>query len=254
MPDPDGRRRILILGGTAEARRLADAVDFRHGDAVDLITALAGRLERRPILAGRMRVGGFGGSEGLASYLDSERIDLLIDATHPFASVMSHHAEAAAARAGVPRLMLVRPAWRTVPGDDWRDVGDLAAAAALLPSLGSNAFLTTGIGGLAAFAAVPGAWYLVRLMEPAKATLPLPRYETVIGKPPFDREAERRLMTDHRIAAVVTKNSGGAATEAKLTAARDLGLPVIMVQRPVPPPGERVESVDTALDWLTRRL
>lgn len=254
MPDPDGLPRVLILGGTAEARQLADAVTERHGGAIDLITALAGRLERRPALSGRMRVGGFGGSEGLADYLGAEKIDLLIDATHPFASVMSHHACEAARRAGVPRLMLVRPAWRAGSGDDWREVEGMAAAAALLPSLGPRAFLTTGIGGLDAFAAVADAWYLVRLMEPAKTPLPLPRYETVIGRPPYDHAAECRLMSDHRIAAVVSKNSGGAATEAKLTAARELGLPVVMVRRPAPPPGERVESVAAALDWLTRGL
>ena len=246
--------RILILGGTAEARRLADTVAERHGDAVDLITALAGRLGRKPHVAGRMRVGGFGGITGLADYLRNENVDLLVDATHPFASIVSYHAAEAAMRTGVARLVLSRPPWRAETGNDWREVDDLAVAAHLLPSLGTRFFLTTGIGGLVAFGSVAEAWYLVRLMEPPREPLPLPRYESVIGKPPYDHSEERRLMQHHRIDAVVTKNSGGAATQAKLVAARELGLPVVMIRRPDPPGGEQVESVADALTWLERRL
>jgi precorrin-6A/cobalt-precorrin-6A reductase len=150
--------------------------------------------------------------------------------------------------------MLVRAPWQAGPSDDWRTADNLAAAARLLPSLGTRFFLTTGIGGLDAFASVADAWYLVRLMEPAMAPLPLPRYEAVIGKPPYDHDEEHRLIAEHRIDAVVSKNSGGAATGAKLAAARDLGLPVVMVRRPDLPGGERVETVEAALGWLERRL
>ena len=254
MPDPSGRPRILILGGTVEARQLADAVVGRYGDAADPISALAGRLERRPQLSGRMRVGGFGGIAGMVTYLRDERIDLLVDATHPFASIVSRHAEEAAEQANVPRLTLVRPPWRAGDGDDWREVDDMATAATLLPSLGSRFFLTTGVGGLAAYAAVADAWFLVRLMEAAKTSLPLPRHATVLGKPPYVAGEERRLMTEYGIEAVVSKNSGGAAPEAKVVAARDLGLPVVMVRRPNPPRGERVETVAAALGWLERRI
>ncbi|MDA0675613.1 MAG: cobalt-precorrin-6A reductase [Proteobacteria bacterium] len=254
MPAPDGRFRLLILGGTAEAAAFARGVADRWGGNIDMITALAGRLGRRPNLAGRMRVGGFGGTDGLTTYIKDESIDAMVDATHPFAAIMSAHAEEAAERTTVPRLVLCRPPWQSQAGDDWRTAPNIAEAARLVPTIGSRAFLTTGIGGLDAFAAARGAWFLVRLMAPPKEALPLAQCETVIGRPPYKLEDERRLIGDYNIAVTVSKNSGGVATEAKLTAAREAGIPVIMVERPQPPGGEIVADVDTALSWIAARI
>jgi precorrin-6A/cobalt-precorrin-6A reductase len=223
------------------------------GPRLDVLTSLAGRLPTRPVLPGRLRVGGFGGADGLAAFLGAERIDLLVDATHPFAETISHHAADASAVAGVPRLMLVRPAWQAAPGDRWLPVENLAQAAALLPGLARRVWLTIGAGGLEAFSAVPDTWFLVRLFAAPAEPLPLPRCQTIIARPPFTPSGERALIDRHGIEALVAKNAGGP-TEAKLAAARELGLPVVIVRRPPQPAGEVVGGVDDALAWLRRRL
>lgn len=254
MPAPDGRFRLMILGGTAEAAALARDVANRWGGKIDMITALAGRLGRRPDLPGRLRIGGFGGTDGLAAYLESENIDALVDATHPFAAIISVHAEDAANQVGVPRLALLRAPWRAQTGDDWRPAPNLTEAAHMIPAIGARAFLTTGIGGLESFAAIPETWYLVRLMAPPKQPPPLRHHETVIGRPPYALESERRLLREHDIAVTVTKNSGGGATEAKLTAAREAGIPVIMIERPPPPGGETAGDVESTMAWIAARI
>ena len=164
---PELTPRVLILGGTTEGRLLAGALD---GWAV--ISSLAGRTSRPLLPPGEVRVGGFGGVDGLAAYLRERRIDALVDATHPFAATMTAHAVAAAAVTGVPLLVLRRPGWVAGPGDDWHRVPDLREAAARLPGLGDRAFLTTGRQGIAAFAAVDGCWFLARSVEPPAPPVP----------------------------------------------------------------------------------
>lgn len=238
--------RILILGGTADAARLARALAERPGLAV--ISSLAGRTDAVPALPGRVRVGGFGGAGGLAEYLRNEAIDRVVDATHPFAARISAHAAEACRAMDVPRLMLVRPGWQQVAGDRWVEVDDMAAAAAALPGLGRRAFLTVGIGEVAAFAPVRGVWFLVRLL--AEQALPLADYAVVTGRGPFDAHAEQKLMAAHGVDVVVSKASGGSATYGKISAARELGLPVLMVRRPPLPEGEQVDSVAAILEWI----
>jgi precorrin-6A/cobalt-precorrin-6A reductase len=245
--------RLLILGGTAEAAALARAAAAAFGERLDLVTSLAGRLPTLPDLPGRLRIGPFGGSQGLARYLQAAPIDLIIDATHPFAATISHHAAVAAAVTGTPRLLLVRPAWRPTDGDRWLDACDLPAAAMLLRGLAKRVFLATGAGGLDAFSSLRDLWFLVRVFAAPAVPPPLAAYSLLVARLPFGREAERRLFVEHRIEALVSKNSGGPM-DAKLAAARDLGLPVVMVRRPEPPPGERVASVEDALAWLASRL
>ncbi len=248
-------KRLLILGGTSEAAQLARRAVAEFGGRLDVTTSLAGRLPSRPDLPGLIRVGGFGGAVGLAAHLMAERIDLLIDATHPFAATISSNAAQASATVEVPRLVLIRPEWRPGPDDRWLDVSSLAEAAALLPKIARRAFLTTGPGGIEAFAE-SDCWFLVRLFAPPSAPLPLAAHEIFVARPPFTREGERELMLRHRIDALVTKNSGGP-TEAKLAAARDVGVPVIMMRRPPQPTGyggERVDNIDDALTWIGRRL
>lgn len=247
-------KRLLILGGTAEAAELARRAGETYAGRLQVVTSLAGRLAPRRDLAGEVRSGGFGGADGLARYLDTEAIDWLIDATHPFAEAISAHAGAACGKSGVPRLVLARPPWRRHPEDDWREVDGMAGAAGLVAGLGKRAFLSVGPGSARAFSQVKGVWFLVRVIETPDHPLPLAEYELITGHPPFTVYDERRLIAEHEIDVLITKNSGGLATEAKLGAARAATIPVVMVKRPPPPPGDLVESAEAALEWLGRRL
>ncbi|MGE5478676.1 MAG: cobalt-precorrin-6A reductase [Bacteroidales bacterium] len=240
--------RILILGGTHDAAKLAHALAGQPG--IEVISSLAGRTGTVPDLPGRVRVGGFGGADGLAQFLRAEGIDRVVDATHPFAARISAHAAEACGILGLPRLMLARPAWQPMAGDRWVEVESMAAAAEALPALGRRAFLTVGIGEVAAFAPVRGVWFLVRLI--ADQPLPLADHTVITGRGPFDAQAEQQLMARHRVEVVVSKASGGSATYGKIAAARALGLPVLMVKRPPLPPGETADSIAAAVAWLSR--
>jgi precorrin-6A/cobalt-precorrin-6A reductase len=240
--------RVLLLGGTAEARRLAAAV--RDLPSIDLVTSLAGRV-RRPLLPeGEVRIGGFGGPRALAGWLRSERMAAVLDATHPFAAAITAHAAAATAELGLPFAVLRRPGWRPAPGDDWHWVDSTDAAAALLSQLGERAFLTTGTTGLAAFAGLDRMWFLVRTIE-AAPSLPA-NAEVLHDRGPFTVDGERELMRRHRIDVLVSKDSGGDMTAAKLVAARLLGVPVVLVRRPALPDVPVVRTEEDALAWLRR--
>jgi precorrin-6A/cobalt-precorrin-6A reductase len=247
-------RRLLILGGTAEAAALARAAAERFGRRLEITTALAGRTERPRPLPGNLRIGGFGGAEGLAAYLAEAGIDLLIDATHPFADSIARHGRLAGERAGVPRLMLERTPWRRHPLDRWIEVVDVAAGAAAVGRVGQRCFLTVGAGEIGAFAVLSQVHFVVRLIDPPKQPLPLASYEVVLGRGPFALAGERELLRRHGIDVLAVKASGGGATEAKLIAAREAGLPVVMLRRPKPEPGPRVSTVEAALAWLEERL
>ena len=242
-----GRRCVLVLGGTGEARRLAEELAVRPG--VRVVSTLAGRV-RDPLLPpGEVRIGGFGGPGGLAEWLRAQRVDAVVDATHPFAERISESAAAAAHLAGVPIVLLRRPGWTAWPGDDWRWVDSLDEAARLLPDIGTRAFLTTGRQGLPAFAGVDDVWFLVRCVDPPEPPLPA-RMQLLLGRGPFTVDGELTLMRDHQVDVLVTKDSGGEHTVAKLVAARKLSLPVIMVRRPPPPDIPTVTTVDEAFTWL----
>ncbi|MEU9558350.1 cobalt-precorrin-6A reductase [Streptomyces fumanus] len=239
---------VLILGGTTEARRLAELLTASAG--LKVTTSLAGRVAapRRP--PGEVREGGFGGAEGLAGWLAGHAVDVLVDATHPFAARISFHAARAAASARVPLLALRRPGWVPVEGDLWHETGSLDRAAELLPALGRRVFLTTGRTGLAAFAGRRDAWFLVRSVEPPEPPHP-PHLEVLLDRGPFTLDGERALLRRHRIDVLVTKDSGGAATAPKLTAAREVGLPVIVVRRPPVPDGvPTVPDPEAAVRWI----
>lgn len=241
--------KLLILGGSGEAAALARAL---AGDArYDVVLSLAGRTEQPVKLPVTVRRGGFGGPKGLARFLAEERIDKIIDATHPFAVQMKAHAVAAAQEAGVPLLAVRRAPWVAKPGDKWIMVGSLDEAAAALGRAPQRVFLTTGRDELRPFGAAPQHFYLIRSVEaPAPTDLP-PCAELILARGPFDLAAEHALLEQQRIEIVVSKNSGGEATKAKLEAARALHLPVIMVRRPeLPEAPESVASVEDALAWL----
>ncbi|HSK59375.1 MAG TPA: cobalt-precorrin-6A reductase [Actinomycetospora sp.] len=231
-------RRVLVLGGTAEARELASRL---ADDGLEVTTSLAGRTRHPRLPAGEVRTGGFGGVDGLAEALGD--VEVLVDATHPFAATMTEHAAAAAARTGTPLVVLRRPGWSAGPGDRWTRVGSPAAAAGAIPA-GARVLLATGRQGVGAFVGVD-AWFLVRAIE-APAVLP-PRAELVLARGPFALDDERALLDRHGITVVVAKDSGGA-TEAKLVAARERALPVVLVDRPPLPAGvDVVETVDAAV-------
>ncbi len=249
-----GGKRLLILGGTTEARELAALAHERLEHRVDVLTSLAGRTEAPAAIAGEVRRGGFGGVAGLTNFLRRERIDYLIDATHPFAVRISSHATAAAAAAGVPYIAVVRPFWQRGADDRWIEVDNAPAAALALPSLGRRVWLTVGQGDFSAFAGVPDAWFLVRRVEPPPKPLPLREHTLVLGRGPFSLVQERELIARYQIDVLVCRASGGSATEAKLHAAREAGLPVVMIRRPGPSQVPAVESAEAALHWLMRQL
>lgn len=244
------RLNVLLLGGTAEASALAQRI------------AQDGRFEGTLSLAGatrspkpsplETRIGGFGGADGLARYLSEHGIDALVDATHPFAAAMSANAAAAAATTSVPCLAVCRPAWEDQAGDRWVRVADMPAAADALGPAPRTVFLTIGRKDLAPFRDATQHRYIIRSVDPPPPE-DLPAGATFISaRGPFAAVNEERLMRAHRIETIVTKNSGGSATEAKLTAARRLGLPVVMVERPQPT-GAPVSTVDEAWGWLAAR-
>lgn len=243
---------VLILGGTTEARRLAELLHGTPG--LTITSSLAGRVASPRLPPGEVRVGGFGGTEGLAEWLREHKADVLIDATHPFAGTISFHAAQAAATAHVPLLALRRPGWAPVAGDVWHDVGSLEEAADVLPTLGRRVFLTTGRMGLAAFSALDALWFLVRSVDAPEVPHPA-RMEVLLDRGPFTLDGERALLRRHHIDIVVTKDSGGAATAPKLTAAREAGVPVVVVRRPPVPAGVPVvPDPEQAACWIREHL
>jgi precorrin-6A/cobalt-precorrin-6A reductase len=239
---------VLLFGGTSEASALGRVLAGRPG--VEVTTSFAGRTTAPRAPAGRTRVGGFGGVSGLVEHVHASGVDVLIDATHPFAARMRWHVAEAAELTGRPRLRVERPGWVAGVGDRWERVPDLAAAAAAVDAAGHRrVLLTTGRNELAPFARCRAAWFLVRTIEPPDP-LPLPQAELLLARGPFTVADEGALLDAHRIDAVVTKDSGGGATVAKLVAARERGLPVVVVDRPPSPGGALVRTVAEALRWF----
>jgi len=244
-----GPRSILILGGTGEARDLAERLAARPGLAVTL--SLAGRTRDPAPQAGRLRIGGFGGAAGLAQTLATAPFDILIDATHPFAERISAHAQYAAETTGVPLLALCRPPWPARPGDRWTRVARLADAPAALGTESRRVFLTIGRQEVHLFRAAPQHVYLLRSIDPPEPDA-LPGADTILGRGPFSEIGERSLLAHHSIEVIVAKNSGGDATYGKIAAARALGLEVVLVDRPARP--ETAASVDALIARLDHLL
>jgi precorrin-6A/cobalt-precorrin-6A reductase len=239
--------RILLLGGTTEASLLARALADAKADAV---FSYAGRTAAPVAQPLPQRVGGFGGVEGLVAYLKDQRITHVVDATHPFAAGMSRNAITACSELGLPLVALERPAWRAGPGDRWTHVADTEAAVSALPDTPARVFLAIGKQTLQPFDAKPQHHYLLRLVDPPEGPLPLPNAQAIIARGPFDLATDLALLRDHQITHIVAKNAGGAGAEAKLTAARQLGLPVILIDRPALPPRQVLGTVGQVMAWL----
>ena len=220
-----------------------------------MTVSLAGRTSTPVAQPVPVRTGGFGGAAGLAAHLEAEGIDALVDATHPYAAVMSLNAAQAAAAAGVPLVALRRPRWTAAPGDRWTEVADAAGAVDALGQISRRVFLALGRQDIAPFARAPQHFYLVRSVEPVEPPLAVPQAAYDVARGPFSEADDRALLSRHRIDVVVAKNSGGEATYGKIAAARRLALPVVLLRRPAPPPGvPAAETVDEVVAWLDHAL
>jgi precorrin-6A/cobalt-precorrin-6A reductase len=239
--------RVLVLGGTTEASLLARAL---AAASVPALFSYAGRTDAPSEQPLPTRSGGFGGADGLAEFLRQGGFTHLVDATHPFAAQISRNALLACAQTQTPLLALQRRAWTPAPGDRWTRVCDTGAAVAALPQAPARVFLAIGRQGLEPFAARPQHHYLLRLVDPPAGALPLPNASVVIARGPFDAAGDEALLRHHRITHIVAKNAGGAATEAKLIAARALSLPVILIERPDLPQRQAVSTVPEVMEWL----
>ena len=243
-------KKILILGGTGDAVKLA--AKLATVPEIEVISSLAGRTRKPAALVGQVRIGGFGGATGLANYLQENSIDILIDATHPCAGQITINGAIASQLANIPHLMLVRPQWGKVNGDNWIEVESVEAAAQAIPESVKRVFVTSGRQQLEPFLQRSHIWYLIRSIDPPDVELP--NSEVLLDRGPFNLEQERKLLQDYQIEAIVSKNSGGSATYAKIVAARELGIPVVMVQRPARPEGEKVTGIKEAIAWLIAQL
>lgn len=239
--------RALILGGTSDASRLADALARAR---IDAVYSYGGRTQAPSGQPLPTRIGGFGGAGGLADYLRHERITHVVDATHPFAAEMSRNAVAACAATATPLIALERAPWRKAPGDRWIEVADATAAVAALPEARSSIFLAIGRQHLAPFAARPQHAYTLRFVDPPDGPLPLPDAHVIVSRGPFTLEGDIALMHARSIGHVVARNAGGDGARAKIDAARELGLPVIMIARPELPERPRVVGIEEVLAWL----
>jgi precorrin-6A/cobalt-precorrin-6A reductase len=238
---------ILLLGGTTEASALARLL-AEQGLTATL--SYAGRTENPRPQPIPVRVGGFGGIAGLAAHLREHRVTHLVDATHPFAATMSANAVAAAEASGVPLIALTRPAWTPVEGDRWTQVPDIAAAVAVLSGPTRRILLALGRMHVEAFSAQPQHHYVLRFVDAPAAPPALPDHHLIVDRGPFTAEGDRALMAAHCVDLVVCKNAGGSGADAKLIAARALGVPVLMIDRPALPPRTEVTDLHAVLDWL----
>lgn len=238
---------LLILAGTTEATSLARVVAER---GIQGKVSFAGRVQRPLRQPLPQRVGGFGGPDGLARWLRETQISHVIDATHPFAVQMSRNAVQACALAGVPLVALTRPEWQLRPGDRWKRVPDIEGAVAALERPRANVMLAVGRMHLPQFAPNPQHRYLLRLVDPPEGPLPVPEAEVIVDRGPFDEAADRNLMQRHGIDLVVSKNAGGTGAYAKIAAARSLGLPVVMIDRPAQPARQDLHEVQAVFDWI----
>lgn len=244
-------KRVLILGGTGDATQLA--AKAATIPEIEIISSLAGRTTNPISPTGNVRIGGFGGETGLTNYIKEMNIDILIDATHPFAAQISFNAAIAAESTNIPRLMLIRPTWEKQPGDTWIEVDSVESAAATLQHA-KRVFLTVGKQQLPAFAKLSDIWFIMRLIELPESSTAVPQGIFLCDRGPFSLDNEREILQKYNIDTIVSKNSGGDATIAKIIAAREFGIPVVMVNRPPTPPGEKVNNADQALIWLLKKL
>jgi len=247
-------RKVLILGGTGEAANLARHLVEASPEDVEIITSLAGRTKNPSALPGRVISGGFGGIQGLKTFIEEEAIRLLVDATHPYADTISDSAYVACTVTDTQRITLVRPEWSLPADGKWVEVDDMAAASDAIETFAKRTFLTIGTRGLEAFSENKDMWFLVRLIEQPTGPLPLADHLIITGRPPHDLESERQLIAKYRIDCLVSKHAGGAATQGKILAALEADIPIVLIRRPPRLPGHWSESVEECGEWVLNQL
>ena len=245
--------RILILGGTGEARKLATLIVKSLPKTAEVITSYAGKTQRKKDPPGKIREGGFGGVTGLSNFIYAESIDLIIDATHPFAVNISAHAAEAASQTGRPHLILRRPNWILPTSIQVTEVKSMSEAADQLVGQAERIFLSSGRQDLEAFSNLKEIWFLVRLITMPRTPLPLANYQIITGHPPFGKSLELSLLKDNYIETLVSKHSGGPIPS-KISAAATLEIPIILLRQPDPPPGNKVSDMAGALAWVQENL
>jgi precorrin-6A/cobalt-precorrin-6A reductase len=248
------KTKVLILGGTGKARELARQAIPMFDSTAEFISSQAGVTQDPIAIPGRMVTGGFGGIAGLAEFMGHEQIQILIDATHPFAEAMSDNAYVACTTSKVKRITLGRDAWDLPAGGRWIEVVNMEAAAEEISNSAKRVFITTGQRGLDAFSNLSDIWFLVRMIDMPETALNLASHQIITGRPPFDLDAERALLKTHMIDVLVSKNSGGAATLPKITAALEAEIPIVLLRSPAKLPGLWTSSVDDCLQWLAENI
>ncbi len=246
-------KKLLIIGGTSEARQLAEATVRIYGTKLRVITSWAGRSPRSPDVAGESRVGGFGGVTGLLDYLKAETIDIVLDASHPFADQISKHVYKACTTSNVPHFRLVRSKWDLPRNEKCIEIETIEAAAKRISHSAKRVFLTTGRQTLGAFSNMHNIWFLVRLLEKPKEPLMLNNYTLITGFPPFSKKDEKAIMKKHGIDTLISKSSGGEIP-AKIKAALELDLTTVLVSAPPSPPGEHAKNLDECLKWISTKI
>lgn len=239
-------KRVLILGGTADALRIVSKIE-----GMDITYSLAGRTQNPNLPNCTVRSGGFGGADGLAAYLTENNIDSVIDATHPYAATMAANAAIACATTGISRAKYLRPEWQPEEGDKWISAADYLDAADILKDLGDRVFLSTGAQNLSEFAPLADKFFLLRAVQQPEQPIPLEIFSIILSRGPFERSHESMLFAKYDIQVLVSKNSGGEFA-AKLLAARDRKTPVIMIERPTPPAGDIFHQEEDVIEWLAR--
>jgi precorrin-6A/cobalt-precorrin-6A reductase len=247
-------KRLLILGGTGEAAKLAELAVEQFAGRLDVLYSLAGRVKPVRDLKARVRVGGFGGGPGLADFIKNEAIDFLIDATHPFAATISASAYDACQATETPRLTLARPPWNLPPGAKLLEAENMADAANVLSGFAKRVLVTTGQSDLDVLADFPDIHFVVRVIEEPAGALASDNITLITGRPPYQLDDELALMEEHEIDALLAKQSGGEGTVAKITAAIRNRIPIVLLRRPLPEPGEAVDTESEALLWLESRV
>jgi len=246
--------KLLILGGTIEARELAQRASIELSKKLTVTTSLAGRRRVAPALAGEVRIGGFGGIVGLVEYLSENAVDLVIDATHPYSPVISDHATAACASLSIPRAQIMRPLWKLPPSAKYIEVDDMKGAAEILPDIARRVFVTTGARGFEELAELEDIFFLVRLIDAPEKPLALKNHQVILGQPPYSLDQERLILAEHKIDLLLTKHSGGEQTAAKIFAAAERKIKTLIIRRPPPEPGNVFETVDAAMNWIKSRV
>jgi precorrin-6A/cobalt-precorrin-6A reductase len=246
--------KILILGGTGKARELAQRSASMFTGVAEIILSQASVAFNPKIVAGRVISGGFGGITGLVEFMEREKIQIIIDATHPFAKTISDSAYVACSMNGVKRLTLGREMWDLPQGARWVEVENMKAAAEEVSNSAKRVFITTGRSGLEAFSKLDDIWFLVRMIDQPKTPINLAKHQIITGRPPFKMVAEMELILSNRIDALVSKHSGGVETMGKITAALEAEIPIILLRQPAMLPGLWTSSVDDCLQWLAKQI